>query len=47
MTLLPDGRPLTFLTTAALTAYDVVSVTTWAILLCLVARSSRGSLTAL
>jgi len=45
MTILTDGRPLAFVTTAAITAYDVVSVAMWALLLCLVARRSRGSLT--
>ena len=45
MTFLTDGRPLSFVTTAALTAYDVVSVAMWALLLCLVARRSRGRLT--
>ena len=44
MTFLTDDRPLTFVTTAALTAYDVVSVAMWALLLCLAARLSRGSL---
>jgi hypothetical protein len=40
-----DGRPLAFVTTAALTAYHVVSVAIWALLFYLAARRSRGSLT--
>jgi len=41
-----DGRPLLALvSTAALTVYDAVSVALWALLLFLVARGSRSSLT--
>jgi hypothetical protein len=44
----PDG-PLVRLATQVVqlgtNAYDVVSVATWALLLCLVARRARGSLT--
>jgi hypothetical protein len=45
MPLPTDGRPLAYVTTAALTAYHVVSVSMWALLLCLAARRSRGGLT--
>jgi hypothetical protein len=38
-----NGRPLAFVTTAALTTYYVVSVAMWALLFYLAARRSRGS----
>jgi hypothetical protein len=44
MTYLTD-RPLALVSTVALTAYDVVSVATWALLLYLVAGRSKGRLT--
>jgi hypothetical protein len=43
MTFLTDGRPA-FITTAAMTAYDAVTVVLWALLFCLAARRSRGGL---
>jgi hypothetical protein len=46
MTTLIDGRSLAVAATTALsTLRDVVSVATWALLLCLVARCSKASLT--
>jgi hypothetical protein len=46
MPLLTDGRPLALVASASFnTAYDALSVVTWALLLCLVARCSKGSLT--
>ena len=45
MTFLTDGRPLAFLTTAAVTLYDTVTVALWALMLFLVARRSGASLT--
>jgi hypothetical protein len=46
--LAPDGplvRVATQVAQFGANAYDVISVATWALLLCLVARRSRGSLT--
>ena len=43
MTYFTDGRPLAAITTAALTAYDVLTVALWALLFCLVARRSRSA----
>ena len=43
MTFLTDGRLLAFVTTAATTVYDVVSVATCSLLLWLAARGSRGN----
>jgi hypothetical protein len=46
MPLLTDGRPLALVTSATFnTAYDAISVVMWALLLFLVARCSKGSLT--
>jgi hypothetical protein len=45
MTFLTGRRAFGYVATAALTAYGVVSVATWAFLLWLAARHSRGSLT--
>lgn len=44
MSVLTDGRPTAFLSTAALTVYDVVAVALWALLLFVVARRSKSSL---
>jgi hypothetical protein len=38
-----NGRPLAFVTTAALTMYYVVTVAMWALLFDLASRRSRGS----
>ena len=45
MTFLTDSRLLALVSTAATTAYDVVSVATCSLLLWLVARGSKGNLT--
>ena len=45
MTFVNDGRPVTFVTSAALTVYDVLTVAICALLLFLVARRSGTSLT--
>jgi len=45
MPILTDDRPLALVSTAALTVYDAVTVAIWALLLLLVARRSKSSLT--
>ena len=45
MPILTDGRPVAFVPTAALNVYDAVAVVIWALLLFLVARCSKSSLT--
>ena len=45
MTFLSDGRQPAFVTSAALTVYDTLTVAIWALLLFLVARRSGASLT--
>jgi hypothetical protein len=46
MPLLTDSRPLAPVTSAAFnTVFDAFSVVMWALLLCVVARCSKGSLT--
>jgi len=46
MPLLTDGRPIAPVASTTInTAYDALSVVMWALLLFLVARCSRGSLT--
>ena len=44
MTFLNDGRPRTFVTSAALTVYDAMTVAICALLLFLVARLTGASL---
>jgi hypothetical protein len=45
MPILSDGRPLALVPPAALGVYDAVVVAIWALLLFLVARCSKSSLT--
>lgn len=45
MTFLTDGRLLALVTTAAITAYDILSVATWSLLFWLAAGRSKGRLT--
>jgi hypothetical protein len=45
MPILSDGRPVALVPTAALSVYDAVVVVIWALLLFLVARCSKSSLT--
>jgi len=45
MPILTDSRPVALAPTAALNVYDAVVVVIWALLLCLVARCSKSSLT--
>lgn len=46
MPLLTDGRPPALVAPAAFNiAFDAIAVVMWALLLCLVARCSKGSLT--
>ena len=45
MPILTDGQPVAPVPTAALTIYDAVVVAIWALLLFLVARCSKSSLT--
>jgi len=45
MPILTDGRPAALVATAALSIYDAAVVVIWALLLFLVARCSKSSLT--
>ena len=45
MPILTDSRPVALVPTAALSVYDAVVVVIWALLLFLVARCSKSSLT--
>ena len=46
MPLLTDSRPLALVAPVTFTtAFDAIAVAMWALLLCLVARCSKGSLT--